>query len=300
MKFFVMLAVLILRGLPGQRLTRPLDRSFRAWQLWLAARLASHPGAAAVFLIAILPSVFLLWFLLWWLEGRFWSLPTLLIHLAVVFYALGRRSELLWVERYRIAWRQGDHQAASYYAEEILQEEVGNNASELHSKVMSRLAFFAFDRLFFVLFWYLLLGPIGALLARLSEQAILTAQQQRTSAEEMGCDEQVRLFHSVLEWPAARLMGLTLALVGRPLAGLQQLITDLPRWSLTSEAFINRQFLVSYGLKVSGQSREAVECQRPEMMTDAADRELHLLQERVGRMLAIWVAASAVGVIFFS
>ncbi|WP_404417131.1 regulatory signaling modulator protein AmpE [Marinospirillum sp.] len=301
MKFFVILAVLVLRGMPGQKLTRPFDRAFLGWQRWIAARLGCRLGAAPGFLAAVLPWVLILWLLLWWLHASFWVLPTLAVHLLVVFYALGRRSELVWVERYMVAWRQGDHQAASYYAEEILDDnDLGDDACQLHARVVARLIYFAFDRLFLVLFWYLLLGPVGALLARLSERTISNARKEEQAQEDLACDEQVSLFHRVLEWPAARLMGLSLALVSRPLLGLRQFASDLLRWKLTSEDFLNRQLLTGYGILSRDQEARDVFAQRPEIMTEEADQELAQMKERVWRVLALWVAVTAVGVIFWS
>ncbi|WP_114418706.1 regulatory signaling modulator protein AmpE [Marinospirillum perlucidum] len=299
MKFFVMLAVLLLRSLPGQALTLPLDRLYARWQLGLARYLKKAPGSIPVFLASLLPWILLLWLLLWLLEDWLWSLPTLAVHLLVVFYALGRRSELLWIDRYMVAWRQGDHQAASYYAEEILEEPgVDQEPCRLHARLISRLIYFAFDRLFLVLFWYLLLGPVGALLVRLSEQALKTAQRHNPETAP-ACDEQVELFHRVLEWPAARLMGLTLALLSHPWRGLKQFSRDLLSWKLSSEAFLERQLVAGYG-QVASQRCLDIREQRPELMSEEADRELSLMNEWIWRSLAIWVAASALGVIFWS
>jgi len=301
MKFFVMLAVLVLRGMPGQKLTQPFDKVFLGWQRWVAGRLGYRLGAAPSFLASVLPWVLVLWLLLWWLHASFWFLPTLIVHLLVVFYALGRRSELIWVERYMIAWRQGDLQAATYYAEEILEDsDLGDDACQLHARVVARLTYFAFDRLFLVLFWYLLLGPVGALLARLSERAITNARKAEGQLEDLACDEQVSLFHKVLEWPAARLMGLSLALVSRPMLGLRQFVSDLMRWKMPSEDFLNRQLLTGYGILSQDQEATSVFAQRPEIMTEEADQELALMKERVWRVLALWVAVTAFGVIFWS
>lgn len=305
MKFFVMLAVLLLRNFYGKKLTLPLDKAFNTWQVFIAKRLQKSLGSSVVFLICVMPLVLLLWLLLWWLDGVYWYLPVLLIHLLTVIYALGRRCDLVWIERYIAAWRQSDHQAASYYAEEVLGESVGSEAGKkLHSRVVSRLVVFAFDRLFLVLFWYLLLGPVGALMARLTEQAITNARKEanQVGQEDVAltcCEEQVVRFQQVMHWPAARLMGLTLGLTGRPLLGFRQFMGDIFRWKLSTEVFLNRQLMTGYGLLSRGEDTESAYYQRPEMMTDAAEEELAGLRERVWRSLAVWVAVTALGVIFW-
>lgn len=306
MKFFVMLAVLMLRSFYGEKLITPLDNAFKRWQVKLASRLQVGLGSSAVFLLSVMPLILALWLLLWWLDGVYWYLPVLVVHLLVVFYALGRRCELVWVKRYMTAWRQGDYQAASYYAAEILEETLQEgDGVYLHARVVSRLVLFAFDRLFFILFWYLLLGPVGALMARLTEQAIFNArreanQQARDDVLSLAfCDEQVIRFQQVIHWPAARLMGLTLGLTGRPWLGLHQFLKDIFCWKLSSEVFLNRQFMTGYGVLSHQKPGSTAYYQRPAMMTEAADEELLNLRERVWRSLAIWVAVTAIGVIFW-
>jgi|GEM_PF-1281945 len=306
MKFFAMLAVLLLRNFYGQKLTLPLDKAFSSWQAYIAKRLKQGMGSSAVFLLSSMPWVLLLWLLLWWLDGVYWYLPVLGLHLLVVFYALGRRCDLVWVGRYMTAWRQADYEAAGYYAAEILDEPINAISDrELHARVVSRLVVFAFDRLFLVLFWYLLLGPVGALLARLAEQAITNARHEANQlvvSEDQPltcCDEQVIRFQQVLHWPAARLMGLTLGLTGKPWLGLRQFAVDIFRWKLSTEVFLNRQLMTGYGWLGRAADATASYCQRPVMMTEAADLEMANLRERVWRSLAVWVAVTALGVIFW-
>lgn len=66
-------------------------------------------------------------------------------------------------------------------------------------------------RWFGVLFWFLLLGPFGALLYRLSALAAEAAQAQRLPADTAAG---ARWLHAWLDWPVAQLMTLSLALVG--------------------------------------------------------------------------------------
>ena len=69
----------------------------------------------------------------------------------------------------------------------------------------------ALHRWFGVLFWFLLLGPVGALLYRLAafsaEGAFARTLPPTTLAG-------ARSLHAVLDWPVAQLMTLSMALVG--------------------------------------------------------------------------------------
>jgi AmpE protein len=68
----------------------------------------------------------------------------------------------------------------------------------------------ALQRWFAVLFWFLLLGPFGALLYRLSALAVEHAAAELPPTTASGA----RLWLAALEWPVAQLATLTLALVG--------------------------------------------------------------------------------------
>ncbi|MFK7159848.1 regulatory signaling modulator protein AmpE [Marinospirillum sp. MEB164] len=293
MKFFALLVVLLLQKLPNQGVHHGLDRAYRAFHRWSAQIWKSHLGATAPFLTAVIFWLLTIWLVLWWLDGWLAGVPALLVNLAVLYYALGRRNEQKWIQRYMIAWRQGDHQAAYYYAEELLERPCNEeSATQVHAQVLAKLTYLAFDRLFMVIFWFLLLGPLGALLVRLSERALYHARQAYQDV-----DPAIEHFHFLLEWPASRLLGLTFALAGRPLLGLRQWSRDLFKVQLESETFLNRQLITA-----CGHLSEAAACyqQRPEMMTPEADQELALLKEQLWRALIIWVAVFALSVILWS
>ncbi len=278
MKLLVMLSVLFLRNLHSQKLTLPLDKLFKKWQFFWAKRLNTTAGTVPVFLVSVLGCLIPLGLLLWAVEGLYWNLITLAIHLSVVIYTLGRRCEAVWILKYIQAQKQGDSAAAQHYATEILGDEfIDSNKQELHWRLMCRLVVFAFDRLFLVLFWYLLLGPIGSLLARLTEEFIKNAQDTTQI--------QILRLQTMLQWPAARLMGLTLGLTAHPWLGLVQFFQDLKNWRLTPERILNRQLRLG-------------PCPQPEALTDAAEQELIQLQERVERSLGVWIALTALGIIF--
>lgn len=305
MKFFTLLAVLALRKLPGQKLTQPLDALFAKWQNWLAAKLKTNLGSTQVVLASLLPILASLVLVLWLLEGKWWFLPTLAVHLLVIFYALGRRCDLVWLTKYLAARKNEDLEAANHYAENILTSKlVGLDPKEVHAKVLARLIVVAFDRLFLVTFWYLVFGPLGALLARLVEELVNNANQKQLENYDSlpdCCSPQLIYLQKTLRWPAARLMGLTLGLTGRPLLGLLQFSKDLLRFNLPTEEFLNRQLVTGFGVLTKNQDCTAASFyQRPEAATLAADEELEKLSERIWRSLGVWIGLAAVAVILGS
>lgn len=298
MKFVVMLAVLLFRRVPGVRLIQYMDRRYTRMLVLIERITGYRAGRLLPYLLGVLPPVFLLWGVLEVMPKGPWNMPVLVVHLLVVFYVLGRRDEMRWIERYMIAWRQGDYEAARHYALELLDDdETGLTPVNMHCRLVARLLAHAFDRLFLVLFWYLLLGPVVALLARLSVLAIEWAQAQGQAVNPW-----IMRFQRLLEWPAARFLGLTLAFVGRPILGLRQWLMDLLRWRLSTEVYLNRQLITRFGALSGADTatdQMTVYCQRPEHFSAEADHELGCVREMVWRALAVWVALSALSVIFF-
>lgn len=77
--------------------------------------------------------------------------------------------------------------------------------SQLHEHVLDEAGYRGFERMFAVLFWFFLLGPIGALLYRLTFLYSYDTQPE---------NELARRLRWILEWPAVRLLGLSFALTG--------------------------------------------------------------------------------------
>ena len=77
----------------------------------------------------------------------------------------------------------------------------------------------ALERLFAILFWYLILGPVGAIVYYALVQLRALSYLDFESANE----HWLRRLIFVLEWPVARLLGLTFALAGDFEAGFKRL-----------------------------------------------------------------------------
>jgi AmpE protein len=180
---------------------------YRRWLLWLDARFPSDGFWRGRYGIALALAVPLLVVGLFQLalDKPLLGFAGLLFAIAVLFYSWGPRDLDLDVEaivsatdpvaRRDAAARLALPGAAPTLDAPSLVEAVFRNAQR---------------RWFGVLFWFLLLGAVGALLYRL---AALACEEDAADLP-MATREGARTLLSILDWPVAQLMTLALALVG--------------------------------------------------------------------------------------
>lgn len=178
---------------------------FDSYWRWLENRLSQRPlwqGPLGV-LTVMVPPLLLLGLLSW---GLYLLNPAVDFLLAVVIllYSLGPADLGHQLKHYQAALREGDHETA----ERELRGFHRNDAGQL-SGILGSILEQANERIFAVLFWFVILGPGGALLYRLS------AELHRHHADVHGrFSDSVRDLHNLLNWPSARLVALGYALAG--------------------------------------------------------------------------------------
>lgn len=202
MSFLVLLLVVLVLRFTPWRNGFPVDL-VRGWSRALSLRCLRWPPLLALGVL-LLP-LLLLWLLDLGLQGQAYGLFTLLLHLLVLLLSVGRSDPLGGLfDQLREALRRNDYQAASLLAERDLDLRT-DSAEELRSALQGHMIWETTQAYFIPLFWYLLLGPLGALGYRLLERGQGFAWP--------AADWSARLCHA-LEWLPARVLGLSFALVG--------------------------------------------------------------------------------------
>lgn len=236
MKFLVIVLTLALERFGDARTWLHRDEWFHAYVDSIRSRMPRSSRHWMTAVMVILVPAALIMGLLSLVESRLYGLPELVISVIVLFYALGRVKLEYQLDDYLEHWRAGDLQSAYHHACEFLTEpDVGESASPeaLHGSVRKAYLHHALTGIFAVLFWYFLIGPAAAVLWMLCEQYVLCVSDDR---DVPGI---VWLQHA-LEWLPARILALTLVVVGNSLQPMRAVGGDFFRWSPEIDDFLAR------------------------------------------------------------
>lgn len=157
-------------------------------------------------LLAVLPPLLLVLLFQLALDEPMLGIPALLFAVLVLLYCWGPRDLDLDVD----AIVQAPDAESRRQAAAALYPE-GQPASLEPARLVEAVFRNAMRRWFGLLFWFMVLGPVGALLYRLTVLAVDGAGARVLPAETLAG---ARVFLAILEWPVAQLMTLAVALVG--------------------------------------------------------------------------------------
>lgn len=173
-------------------------------------------GAAVVALLPVLP-VFLVAHLF---RDVLLGLPYLGFATLVLLFSLGPRDLGESVREYVAAQDAGDEDKAMALAREILEKPMPESHPERIKALREAIFVQANNRLFGVVFWFLVLGPVGAWLFRITDlmrnRAVFSLWHHEPGSKRLqpSFARAVLRCHGALAWPSARLLALGYALAG--------------------------------------------------------------------------------------
>jgi len=213
----LLLALIIERGLTHLfhlREPRWLDRYFD----WSARALGRSSGEArfVAALLAVVVPVVPVALIDRALGGHLLGLPQLSFAVLVLLLSFGPRDLNDEVDDYVAALERGDSEEADRRAKELLEADAAGRGSVLREAVEEAIFVQANNRIFGVIFWFMLLGPAGAWLFRVSDlmrrRAAFEAVRSGVEAQSFG--GALAFLHGLLAWLPARLAAGTYALAG--------------------------------------------------------------------------------------
>jgi len=213
----LLLALIIERGLTHLfhlREPRWLDRYFD-WAARALGRSSGEARIAAALVVTVLP-VLPVALIDRAFGGHLLGLPQLAFAVLVLLLSFGPRDLHDEVDDYVAALERGDREEAARRAKELLEADLAGRGGVLREAVEEAIFVQANNRIFGVLFWFMLLGPAGAWLFRVSDLMRRRAafEAVRSGAEVQSFGGALALLHGLLAWLPARLAAGTYALAG--------------------------------------------------------------------------------------
>jgi AmpE protein len=194
-------------------LDRLIDAGFRQAQK-VATWPALVPVTALAFLLVLpVATIALL------LGDRLAGLPYMAFAIVALFFSLGPKDIGEDVDEYCEALEDGDEERIQQTAKAIVEGEVPEDELDRIHRVEESVCVQANNRLFAVIFWFVLLGPLGAWAYRVTDlirrRAVFTAGRDaiEDGATALFRDAAV-LLHGWLAWVPARLTALGYAVAG--------------------------------------------------------------------------------------
>lgn len=145
------------------------------------------------------------------LAGTFVQVPAFLFAVAVLLFSLGPRDLEEEAEEYFAAVEAGEPEGLRRLARELTEQDAPGEATERDAAVARAICVQANNRVFGVVFWFLVSGPAGAWLFRVAD---LMRRRAAFAHPPGSAARAARLVHGVLAWVPARLMAAGFALVG--------------------------------------------------------------------------------------
>ncbi len=197
-------------------LERLIDAGFRQ-----AQRLPTWPALIPVILLALL-LVFPVAAISLLLGDRLAGLPYVAFAIVVLFFSLGPQDIGEEVDDYCKALEDGDEERIQQTAKAIVEREVPEDELERIHKVEESVCVQANNRLFAVIFWFVVLGPLGPLGAwayrvtdLIRRRAVFTASREEESDSTVALVRDAAvLLHGWLAWIPARLTAIGYAAAG--------------------------------------------------------------------------------------
>jgi AmpE protein len=180
-------------------------RWFGQYQRWLGTRIGNWPSAVLL-IVCILPLVLVVGVINCLLAGWLYGVLKLLFGIAVLMYCLGPKN--LWVQVYSCITElhKEDPKAVIDQVQSSFGVSATSNSQAFHIAFTRAIFVEAYYRVFAVIFWFLILGPVGAIFYR--------ALSLCGKDSPLGVSKLATKVQNVLDWVPVRLFTFIFALGG--------------------------------------------------------------------------------------
>lgn len=216
--------LVILISLALEKLAPPLDRLrnltwFEHYSLWLRQRFVSHEhwrGTPALLIVVLIPTlgVAVAQSALNELSVFF----SFIFNIVILSYCLGLKNKLHLVHQYLDTVESNDSETAQTLLDKLLQIATHNALPEdeqgRDKALVETILIVTHDRILGVLFWFAILGPMGAIFYRLTVELMHLQKQQTPDADNADFNAASLYLYHLLAWIPAHLTALSYAVTG--------------------------------------------------------------------------------------
>ncbi len=197
-------------GVQNLRDLEPFLKYCRGARSWFGES-ETFDGAYGVILI-FLPILLVVGLLQYFLDDGYWVFLGLVFAAIILLASIGPKDLGAEVQAYLEAIEHDDENAAYEHAVKILDEEaVPVVEAERDRKLIKAILMQANDWLLAVVFWFVLLGPLGAVMYRLSYVVKQCCEKDNDRSDFAHASH---VLHGILAWIPSRLTGYAFALAG--------------------------------------------------------------------------------------
>ena len=285
MKFLILFFTLMLQRYRAINRSSTESRSFTKWfKLFQKRAWFKKLGRNGRYILVVfLPSIviggtFVV------IEDQLWGLPAIVLEIALLLYVLSHADFDRHVDQYRQDLQNGDIQGAYRCADQYLavpEIELSDELAKMHDQVCHTILHRWFEFFFLMVFWFLVLGVPGVLLAWFSLQY----------SQLVHCEEKAWRPLHWLSWIPARLLGLTFTLAGNFVQGVIIWQQTLWKWRTPADVVLYKVALASLSGHGSENHLEAMS--NAESDTQVACDQMQELQLLHSRSAIVWLVIIA-------
>ncbi len=269
---------------------RWLDRIID-WGFARTSKLANLPPLIPVILLVVmlaLPVLFLIWALGWKSEGILAGSSYVIVAIVVLFFSLGPKDIGEDVDEYCAALEAEDEESTQRTAKAIIESDVPEDPLQRIHRVEEAVCVQANNRLFAVIFWFILTGPLGAWIYRVTDlirrRAVFNAaRDEQADSSAANVRDAATTLHGWLAWLPARLTALGYAAAGHFDAAIAALRAP------DEEQHDSRSEQSDHLLARVGVAALALQDEVDEPMAARGARGARAANHLVFRLLVIWV-----------
>ena len=252
------------------------------WAIGLTKKISPNENDTIETSIILIPVIFIIGLVQYLLQDIFYHIPTFIFGAAVLIYCLGSRNFDRMIEPFIESWEQGDYDAAVYNAMVFEDPEAHDKAdvTTLPEKVVKTLIIGSNEKVFAILFWFMVLGPVGAFAYRCC--LILRDYNNHDCVTGHHCNTLIDKLVFIIDWVPSRLTAISFAMAGSFVESFEAWL-HIPHASINS----NHNVLLAAGL---GALKMDVSVEKQEYGVE----EVKDARDLITRTTVVWLAAIAI------